>query len=253
MNAVPIDLGADRVDPHRLADWKVLLGELINSGARLRFFPHRAMMFLALAELAEDRADRAGFIASASETIAEFRRIADGMAVDHRGFGVADDLSPWLSAMMQVDRAGYDHVVTTFAEGSLGILAALKRGNVDVRPDTIRLARFVATTLLDRMNRLVADFAAELSGVAKREEAQAEAVSAERRGTATSQASVIGLTDELARVNATVHIISLNASIQAAQAGETGRSFGVIASEIQKLSGEIRALTLDIRGALRAG
>jgi methyl-accepting chemotaxis protein len=45
-------------------------------------------------------------------------------------------------------------------------------------------------------------------------------------------------------------MISLNALIQAARSGESGKAFGIIATEIQKLSGEIKALTSDIRTAL---
>ena len=207
-------------------------------------------MFLALAELTQDTSERTALLRSAEETITDFRRIATGMAVDHAAFGVSDGLSPWLSAMMAVDRESFDHVVSTFTDGSLRILTSLKRGGQDVRCDVIKLSRFVATILLDRMNKLVADFASELNDVANREEAAAEATADERRSTQTSQTSIIDLTDELNRVNMTVNIISLNATIQAAQAGEAGKGFGVIAVEIQKLSGQIKALTSDIRRAL---
>jgi hypothetical protein len=242
---------AARSDPALLAGWKTLLGELINSAARLRFFPHRAMMFLLLADISDNTADRTGFMAQAEETIAGFRRIVRGFTTEHRAFGVPDALSPWLDELMAVDRAGFDTIAAEFLDTSASIISDMRRGSNGARGRLVSLAKFVATPLFARMNQLVDDFARELADVAVREKELAERTLEETSKNKTSSASVVKITEELSRVNLSVYMISVNAIIQAARSGEAGKAFGVIAVEIQKLSGEIRALTRDIQTNLQ--
>lgn len=54
-------------------------------------------------------------------------------------------------------------------------------------------------------------------------------------------------TDLIAAVASQTSLLSLNASIEAARAGELGRGFGVVASEIQKLSVQANDAVEDIR------
>jgi len=239
----------NRTDPGRLAGWKTLLGELINYGARLRFFPHRIMMFLSLAELTQDPNERARLIASAEETFSSWNAIVQGLTHNQLKFGISPELSPWVDELMALDRASFDQITSYFALGAASALKHMKAG----RPQTaelLTLAHFVAENLLARMNKLVDDFATELANVAVREREHSERAMQERAAARSSSSSVIKLTEELNRVNSTVHMISLNALIQAARSGESGKAFGIIATEIQKLSGEIKALTSDIRTAL---
>jgi hypothetical protein len=239
----------NRTDASRLAGWKTLLGELINYGARLRFFPHRIVMFLSLAELTQDRNERARLIASAEETFSSWTAIVQGLTHTQAKFGISPELSPWVDELMALDRASFDQVTSHFALGAASVIKNMKGG----RPQTAELlaiAHFVAENLLARMNKLVDDFAAELANVAVREREHSERATQERAAARSSSTSVIRLTEELNRVNSTVHMISLNALIQAARSGDSGKAFGIIAIEIQKLSGEIKALTKDIRNAL---
>ena len=53
--------------------------------------------------------------------------------------------------------------------------------------------------------------------------------------------------DALAR---TTNVLALNAAIEAAAAGESGRSFAVVASEMKLLADQAKAATLQVRGIL---
>ncbi len=57
-------------------------------------------------------------------------------------------------------------------------------------------------------------------------------------------------TEMIAAVAAQTSLLSLNASIEAARAGELGKGFGVVASEIQKLSIQANASVEDIRNVV---
>ncbi|KJV10091.1 hypothetical protein VZ95_07240 [Elstera litoralis] len=73
----------------------------------------------------------------------------------------------------------------------------------------------------------------------------------------STDASIAALTEATARIGAIADLISsiaqqtqmlaLNASIEAARAGDAGRGFAVVATEVKALSAQISAATADIR------
>lgn len=65
--------------------------------------------------------------------------------------------------------------------------------------------------------------------------------------TKESADKISNATDLIAAVASQTSLLSLNASIEAARAGELGRGFGVVASEIQKLSVQANDAVDDIR------
>ncbi len=66
--------------------------------------------------------------------------------------------------------------------------------------------------------------------------------------TATSSGEISKNTHALNELVMTTRLLSLNASIEAARAGEAGRSFAVVASEVQKMAGRVRELADNIGG-----
>ncbi len=101
------------------------------------------------------------------------------------------------------------------------------------------------------MNQLVADFAAELGDMAEGERNEGLTTRRAVAALETSAATVARLANELARVNASVRMIALNATMEAARSGDNGRVFGAVALEIKELSGKIANLTADIRAHLQ--
>ncbi|WP_267414217.1 methyl-accepting chemotaxis protein [Sphingomonas sp. GC_Shp_4] len=235
-------------DPHVRAAWKGLLGRLINKGGRLRLFSHRVAMFLLLAVDASGR-ERAKYLASAVEAFEEWRRLARGIGGDHSMIDIDRRLSSWLTEHMASRLNHYEPVCQRF-EHDAGTL--LRRGDelILLKDDIAALARFVATDMLDCMNALVASFEAELTDTAERTEVMA--ISAGQEFAKTVQASEVAarLTDELRQVNDRVRLIAINAQIEAARAGNEGRTFGVVALEVKGLSDEIASLTTRIRGKI---
>jgi len=55
--------------------------------------------------------------------------------------------------------------------------------------------------------------------------------------------------DEVSSVNLSTQLLSVNARIEAAHAGAVGGSFAVVASEMNRLSGEVKAVTERLRGS----
>jgi methyl-accepting chemotaxis protein len=64
--------------------------------------------------------------------------------------------------------------------------------------------------------------------------------------TSDAVSSIIGITAALNDITSQVNLLSLNASIEAARAGDAGRGFAVVADEIRNLADQSAASTADI-------
>lgn len=63
---------------------------------------------------------------------------------------------------------------------------------------------------------------------------------------------IASATDLIAAIASQTRLLSLNASIESARAGELGKGFGVVAAEIQKLSVQSNTAVEDIRGMVES-
>lgn len=212
----------------RRAEWRGLLGHLTNQGARLRFFPHRAVMFLALAQSREGSA-RASLIDRAQQTLNDFDALVRGFTTDPSVFAIGKELFIHLGQFLAPHRAVFDETAGRFSRDCALLIRAMRaRGGEDQA--LFELSEFVSITLLERMNALVEQFTAELSRVSEE-----------------GKARLTGWLADLDRLNSSVYMISINATIQAARSGESGRAFALIANEVNGLSGEVKSITSTIR------
>ena len=75
---------------------------------------------------------------------------------------------------------------------------------------------------------------------------------ADRLGTiSTKAASITGIVTTITKVADQTNLLSLNASIEAAKAGEFGQGFGVVAREIRRLADQTAVATLDIEQTIK--
>lgn len=67
-----------------------------------------------------------------------------------------------------------------------------------------------------------------------------------------SAGQVKGITEKITGISEQTNLLSLNASIESARAGEAGRGFAVVADEIRNLADETSALTNEISGIVES-
>lgn len=154
-------------------------------------------------------------------------RIAEALAMTKRRiFGFLDDLGATLPPPVEDARAE--------AVEALERLAAHPLAQDGDLPDAAA-ARDAAVELFDvaapAVETAVSDFLARLEVWAVERD---KALQAER------EALLLSAITDIQVISRKIHLISINASIEASRAGEAGRGFGVIANEIQSLSGSAR-------------
>ena len=66
-----------------------------------------------------------------------------------------------------------------------------------------------------------------------------------------SAVEVKGITEKINGISSQTNLLSLNASIESARAGEAGRGFAVVADEIRNLADETQSLTAEISGIVQ--
>lgn len=62
--------------------------------------------------------------------------------------------------------------------------------------------------------------------------------------------SIFSMSDVISEIAEQTNLLSLNAAIEAAKAGDAGKSFSVVASEIKKLADESRETSIEIKGRI---
>jgi|GEM_PF-2940327 len=64
-----------------------------------------------------------------------------------------------------------------------------------------------------------------------------------------SRNQIAGFTESIARISSTTRLLSMNAAVEAARAGDAGRGFNVVAQSIRKLSEDTQTAAVEIRRA----
>jgi hypothetical protein len=106
-------------------------------------------------------------------------------------------------------------------------------------------------------SRRQAGDAGVVAGQVKATVAQMRGLQQSTEALARSRDQIAGFTESIARISATTRLLSMNAAVEAARAGQAGRGFNVVAMSIRELSestqkaaDEIRRASDDIDGQL---
>ena len=120
-----------------------------------------------------------------------------------------------------------------------GVQVAKRAGEV--------IATAQATAKTSRQGlRAVADTAQAMDAIRE----QAEAVAGNIVGLSEKTQAIGEIIDTVNDVSERTHLLALNAAIEAAAAGESGRSFAVVASEMKLLADQAKVATGQVRGLL---
>jgi signal transduction histidine kinase len=102
--------------------------------------------------------------------------------------------------------------------------------------------KYIAHDLLQALNRLVHFF-----------EVQLNKLTASKQEEVNKLTKSIGYSlDDVDNINMTVKILSLNASVEASKAGDSGKGFAIISSEMSNLSSQIKNVTEYIKRDIKA-
>ena len=198
-------------------DIDAALGVMINLSGKMRMLSHRVAMFALLAASKPDMAMTA--CDGLDKALTEFNDIKLALEEGQERLGV-----PAL-AVTHLHRSGAINgealaTIDDFLNRVASIRPPLPEGLL------VGLVEFVATDLLAALNTLTEGIGRTLkSRFADRDRRAAE-----------GRAAMLGAVGSISDVSMKVKLISLNASIEAARAGAHGKSFGVIANEIRRLS-----------------
>lgn len=198
------------------------LGLLINLSGKMRMLSHRIAMTGLL--MAADGSERDRALELFDAALAEFTEIAGALQQGSVRHGVSPEIVTLLAAAEAVKpeaRSAVEH----FVGEAQRLRPSLEAGTA--HSGRLRdLVYFVATDLLRALNSVT-------EGVNRTLQAQF-ALRNERA--AHVRTTMLDAVRSINDVSIKVKLISLNASVEAARAGDKGRSFGVIASEIRVLS-----------------
>jgi methyl-accepting chemotaxis protein len=99
------------------------------------------------------------------------------------------------------------------------------------------------------MSRQQASDAGLVSGQIKSTASQMRELESATQALAKSKALITTFTERITRISATTRLLSMNAAVEAARAGDAGRGFNVVAMSIRQLSEDTQAAALEIKRA----
>ncbi|MEZ5824640.1 MAG: methyl-accepting chemotaxis protein [Geminicoccaceae bacterium] len=217
------------------AERKAAFANAIDETGRLRMLSHRGVMQLSLAFLAEDGERRTALIADVRKSVQAFERQVQVLK-DSRSSGVNSTDFAILRDLLFGSKTRFVDRLQHYGIEISRLTSQLEReGSID-RPDLNKLADFVSGALLECVNELVAALRSDLAALEKvdRDHMRKAAESVDSAATA-----IKSLGDQ-------VRLISLNAKIEASRAGDAGRGFGVISTEVKTLSDHVQTFANEI-------
>lgn len=212
------------------------LSLLINLAGKMRMLSHRIALII-LAGKVQDAAAPAHDPAAAAQlnaSLEEFRQIYAALSEGSPHLRIAPDVAALLR-----DHNAIDQDSTAAIEKFIGHAELLSRDGDTAK--VMEFVNFVSGRLLQRLNAITEEVNATLDHVHDVQRANA------RKNEATVNETLAAIE----KVSFSVRLIALNAATEAVRAGEAGRGFAVIASEIRALSDRATELVSSVRTQMR--
>lgn len=204
------------------------LSLLINLSGKMRMLSHRIAMFVLVRHM--ESVDTTSVPAQLQAALNEFQQIYAALCEGSRQLRIAPDVAALLQARRAIEEDARRAIETFLGR------AALVAGGGDLA-QVRDFVSFVGGALLQRLNSVTEGVSATLDHVHEEQRASA------RRNEATVNETL----SAIEKVSFSVRLIALNAATEAVRAGEAGRGFAVIASEIRALSDRTTELVSSVR------
>ena len=206
----------------------------------LRMFGLRILMFVGARVVTEDHGMRDSAARGLASALEGFDGAVEALRAPKRALSAHPRLVAFVEGILADDQAAaralqtFSDTVHALAQDSMdgiGTVAAYDAAMIafydDFVPQMARLEK--AMTAASAQDRQDAD-----------------------RAALTARDDATGACGEIETIAKTIRMISLNARVEAARAGDAGRAFGVIAAEIKSLSEQTEAASARVGAAMEA-
>ena len=212
------------------------LSLLINLSGKMRMLSHRIALIILVGRIQDGSAPAhdAAAAAQLKASLDEFRRIYAALSEGSPQLRIAPDVATLLR-----DRGAIDQDSTAAIEDFIRHAELLSCDGDTAK--VMEFVKFVSGRLLQRLNVITEGVNATLDHVHDEQRSNA------RKNEATVNETLAAIE----KVSFSVRLIALNAATEAVRAGEAGRGFAVIASEIRALSDRATELVSSVRTQMR--
>lgn len=210
------------------------VSELINQSGRLRMLSHRASMMLA--QIAAGVSDP-WFIEELEISINKFETSYKNITQTvHAEKNLKLQFETLLNSQVQRG-AAIAHAVNNYLTQIQRYHAAIKHGRKVDSELLNDFLKFVATDLLVALNSIVSFFESVLNQIANDKLKNIQFLAK----------NIESAIDEVDQINLSIKILSFNASVEAARAGDVGKGFAVVSKEMNNLSSNTRRVTQTVK------
>ncbi|KIC22630.1 methyl-accepting chemotaxis protein [Leisingera sp. ANG-Vp] len=216
---------------------EAFLSQLINQSGKMRMLSHRTVMLLLLCRL--DAGENSEPRRQLGSAIEEFEEIAARLLPEQRKQRLPEACDAALSEVRAVT-PDQEALLSRFLTEAKQLEQSVQPGQIFDDARVKGFSSFVANDLLAGLNSIVAGVGRALEFTMQEE----------RQEVARNAEVVADTMDRIEKISQTVFMIALNASLEAARAGDAGRSFSTIATEIRELSKSAKETVQDLRNQI---